>query len=144
LIAPRAGAILGAMSTRVESMVPMLSVEDLERSARFYTDLLGGTESYRFPDAGPAVFVSLRLGTSELGLGQIGPGGALHGEAQRPAHGHRIELCVYVDDVDAAVERMREAGTRIVVEPADQPWGERIAYVADPDGNLLMLTRRGA
>ncbi|WP_437577674.1 VOC family protein [Sorangium sp. So ce887] len=29
----------------------------------------------------------------------------------------------------------------IVLEPADRPWGERVAYVADPDGNLVMLTR---
>lgn len=23
--------------------------------------------------------------------------------------------------------------------PIDQPWGERAAYVEDPDGNLIML-----
>jgi len=28
----------------------------------------------------------------------------------------------------------------VVLEPADQPWGERVAYLADPDGNLVMLT----
>ena len=27
-----------------------------------------------------------------------------------------------------------------MLEPADQPWGERIAYLEDPDGNLVMLT----
>ena len=25
--------------------------------------------------------------------------------------------------------------------PADTPWGERVAWVADPDGNLVMLTQ---
>jgi lactoylglutathione lyase len=29
----------------------------------------------------------------------------------------------------------------ILVEPAGQAWGERVAYVTDPDGNLVMLTR---
>ncbi|WP_235217120.1 glyoxalase/bleomycin resistance/dioxygenase family protein [Archangium violaceum] len=29
----------------------------------------------------------------------------------------------------------------ILLEPMEQPWGERVAYVSDPDGNLVMLTR---
>lgn len=122
-------------------MFPMLSTESLERAIGFYGALLGGVETFRFPDAGPAAFVALRLGESEIGLGALGAGPALHGQPQRPATGHRIELCVYVDDVDATVERLRAAGAPVVLEPADQPWGERVAYVADPDGNLVMLTR---
>ncbi|AGP33268.1 VOC family protein [Sorangium cellulosum] len=119
----------------------MLSTESLDRAIGFYGTLLGGVETFRFPDAGPAAFVALRLGESEIGLGALGDGPALHGQPQRPASGHRIELCVYVDDVDATVERLRAAGVPVVLEPVDQPWGERIAYVADPDGNLVMLTR---
>lgn len=34
---------------------------------------------------------------------------------------------------------MRAARVEVVVAPADMPWGERIAYVEDPDGNLVML-----
>jgi lactoylglutathione lyase len=26
-----------------------------------------------------------------------------------------------------------------LAEPVDQPWGERMAYVADPDGNPVMI-----
>lgn len=120
----------------------MLSTEDLERAIGFYRDLLGGAETYRFPEGEGAVFVALRLGESEIGLGAIGSAPPLHGQAQRPAQGHRIELCAYVDDVDAAVERLQAAGVPIVVEPVDQAWGERVAYVKDPDGNLVMLTRQ--
>jgi lactoylglutathione lyase len=46
-----------------------------------------------------------------------------------------------VDDVDAMVERLRAAAVPVVLEPVDQPWGERVAYVSDPDENLVMLTR---
>ena len=121
----------------------MLSVSDLGRSLVFYRDLLGGVISYRFPDQGEPAFVALTLGeASEIGLGAIrAPGEALHGEPLRPATGHRIELCVYVDDVDATVKAARDAGFDVVLEPRDQPWGERIAYLRDPDGNMVMLTR---
>ena len=119
----------------------MLSTENLGRALDFYGALLGGVESYRFPEQGPAAFVALRLGESELGLGAIGAAPPLHGRPLRPASGHRIELCVYVDDVEETVERLRAAAVPIVLEPVDQPWGERVAYVSDPDGNLVMLTR---
>ena len=67
-------------------------------------------------------------------------GSTLHGKALRPASGHRVELCVYVQDVDRAFAELVAAGAPPVVEPCDQPWGERMAYVEDPDGNLVMLT----
>ena len=64
-------------------------------------------------------------------------GEPIHGQPQRPATGHRIELCLYVDDVDAT--RPRGRGVPSCSSPSDQPWGERIAYIEDPDGNLVML-----
>jgi lactoylglutathione lyase len=30
----------------------------------------------------------------------------------------------------------------VLEEPADQPWGERLARVADPAGNRLMILSR--
>jgi lactoylglutathione lyase len=122
---------------RARRMFPMLSAVDLAASVVFYRDVLGGTESYRFPDDDP-VFVTLRLGDSEIGLGGV-TDAPLHGQAQRPAAGHRVELCVYVEDVDEAVDAAGAAGAPVILEPVDQPWGERVAYVADPDGNLVML-----
>jgi lactoylglutathione lyase len=125
------------MSAHAQSMFPMLSAADLDASLAFYREVLGGVLEYRFPEDDP-VFVTLRLGVSELGIGAL-RGEPIHGQPQRPASGHRIELCVYVDDVDATVEEARRHGAPVVLEPRDQPWGERIAYIADPDGNLLML-----
>ena len=121
------------------NLFPMLSCADLDRSLAFYRDFLGGVETYRFPDCGEPAFIALTIGaTSEIGLGTLA-GEPLHGRRQRPASGHRVELCVYVDDVDAVVTAARAAGTPVVLEPVDQPWGERVAYLEDPDGNLVML-----
>jgi lactoylglutathione lyase len=119
-------------------LFPMLSAEDFGASRRFYGDLLGGEEAFRFPEEDP-VFVTLRFGDAQLGIGAM-RGAPLHGRPQRPASGHRIELCLYVDDVDATVAAARREGVPVVLEPVAQPWGERIAYLADPDGNLVMLT----
>jgi lactoylglutathione lyase len=121
-----------------QRLFPMLSVADLDEALAFYAGVLGARETFRFPEKDP-VYVTLRVGASELGIGYV-TGHTLHGQPQRPASGHRIELCVYVDDVDAATEAARAAGAPVLVTPVDQAWGERVAYVADPDGNLVMLT----
>jgi lactoylglutathione lyase len=51
----------------------------------------------------------------------------------------RHELFVYVPDVDSMVDELRLAGATILREPGDMFWGERVAYVTDPEGNLVSL-----
>ena len=105
---------------------------DLPETVAFYRDLLGFRESYRFPAEGEPRFVTLKLGTSELGLGAD--------EASGPAAGYA--LCVYAVDCDRAVEKLRAAGTPVVEEPADMPWGERMARVTDPAGNEIVIVAK--
>jgi Uncharacterized protein conserved in bacteria len=119
-------------------VMPMLSAADMGRALAFYEGVLGGEKIYQFPPEGDPVFLTLRFGTTELGIGLLS-GQTLHGRPQRPASGHRIELCINVDDVDACVVALRGIGAPVALEPVDQPWGERAAYVEDPDGNLVML-----
>lgn len=121
-------------------LFPMLSCADLDRSLEFYGGLLGGVETYRFPDQGEPAFITLSIGTSEIGLGGIATEPA-HGRAQRPAEGHRIELCVYVDDVDATWRAAQQQQFEPLIPPTETPWGERTAWLADPDGNLVMLAQ---
>jgi lactoylglutathione lyase len=122
---------------------PIIYVEDLAASLTFYRDRLGFAETYRFPPGDAAEFVGLSLGGaggSSLALaaatdGQIGA----HGQPIRPRVGRQFELCVYTDDVDRAIEELRSAEVPVLVEPVNQPWGERMAYVADPSGHPVMV-----
>jgi lactoylglutathione lyase len=114
-------------------MFPIITVRNLDEALAFYRDALGGEVTYRFPPEGEgeAEYVTLRLADSELGLGAdpnfTGP------DAQA------MELCMYTDDCDAAVAHLRSMGATVLDEPTDQPWGERMARVADPDGYRLMI-----
>jgi lactoylglutathione lyase len=120
-------------------LMPMLSVGDLSKALKFYRDILGGVLAYQYPPEGEPVFVTLNFGETEIGIGVLG-GKPLHGVQQRPAIGHRIELCLFVENPDEAVKVLAAHGARIVMPPQDLPWGERAGYVEDPDGNLVMLT----
>src|SRR5204863_161005 len=51
------------------------------------------------------------------------------------------EVAFFVDDVDAEHGRLVAAGVRVLAPPTDRPWGERTLHIADPDGNVVELTR---
>jgi lactoylglutathione lyase len=115
----------------VDDVFPIVTTDDLERLLPFYRDVLGGKVDYQFPPEGAPAYVGLRFGTASFGLGH-------DPQLRRPAGGTApIALWLYVDDCDATVDRVRTAGGRIVEEPVDQPWGERVARAEDPDGNQL-------
>jgi lactoylglutathione lyase len=115
---------------------PVVYVTDVRRCVEFYT-LLGYEPTYQFPLEGDPHYVGLERGESSLGLSDAGWPEAQLGITVGTAP--RFELFVYVDDVEAELERFRAAGHRILQEPATMPWGERQAYLADPEGNPVAL-----
>ena len=47
------------------------------------------------------------------------------------------DLSIEVDDLDATLARVRQAGYAVEYGPADEPWGVRRFYVRDPFGKLV-------
>ena len=114
------------------TIFPIITTADLGAALRFYRDLLGARVDYEFPGPdGEPGYVGLELGSAHLGIGR-------DPEMTAPSS-PRFQLWVYADDCDAAVDRLRAGGVTIVEEPADQPWGERLARVLDPDGNVVLI-----
>jgi lactoylglutathione lyase len=50
-----------------------------------------------------------------------------------------FEVCFVTDDVAGAFERALAAGAAEISQPQVKPWGQEVAYVRDPDGNLVEL-----
>lgn len=118
----------------------LIYTDDVPRMAAFYMDAFGFEVDFRWPPdpSEPMEFVNLTLGPCGIGLGR--PIDPLHGRpvaaSTSPA---TFELAIVADDVDAAVAYACERGATLVKEPVDQPWGERMAYVTDPDGHPIMI-----
>jgi lactoylglutathione lyase len=119
------------------TVFPILATSDPRAALGFYRDLLDATVSFEYPGPdGEPGYVGLEVGTAHLGI--VRDPGATAGPSPR------FSLWVYAEDCDAAVERLREGGVRIVEEPTDQPWGERVARVLDPDGNVVLIGQHAA
>ena len=116
---------------------PIVNCEDLQATKAFYEQVFGAQQSYEFVHDGQEVYVTLDIGTGKVALG-LGTGPAMYGETPLPASGHAVDLCVYTPDLEAAVAAAPTAGGRVVVEPQDMPWGERVAYLQDPAGTMVL------
>lgn len=112
---------------------PVIITGDLSRLLEFYTKLLGAAQTFRVPDDGPAFYVGLRVGNSELGL-------VANADATARAAG-RILLSIAVEDVDSVLDRVKSLGGSVKGQPNNMPWGQRVAHIADPDGNAVNLTQ---
>jgi len=61
-------------------------------------------------------------------------------DPDRAPHGHGVLLWFEVDDFDAAVDRARRLGARVIEEPHVNPTPQhREIRIQDPDGYVVVL-----
>ena len=102
-----------------------------------FWERLGFHRHFQFPPEGLPGYVGLRTGTAELAVTTLEWARDRYGMSM--GGGARVEMYVYVSDLEEVVEELRGAGVRVLREPEDMPWGERIAAVTDHDGNPVAL-----
>ena len=56
-------------------------------------------------------------------------------------HTTATELYFYTEELSATMERLEQAGARLLSPLAPRPWGDEAAYFADPEGNVIVLAR---
>lgn len=116
----------------------VLVVDDVDRSLAFYVDILGLKLGHR---SGP--FAQLDTGRTRIALYQRTAMGETLGRVLRAPDEDSpgFELGFKVDDCDAAFGELVSRGATPAVEPKDRAWGQRTAYLKDPDGYLVELAQ---
>ncbi len=111
-----------------------LPVWDLERSERFWKDLLG-IERHPTPSYHPSMVVFLDLGNTMIHLVRYGD------DVPRPDP-RSTHLAIEVDDLDDAVSAVKACGLRVLHEPFSRQDGVRSFYFIDIDNNRVELVQR--
>ncbi len=106
----------------------LLRPSNLDRSRRFYRDVLGLAIYREFgPPDDPGVVFFLGPGLLEVS-----------GHAVDPP-GHSVMFWIQVRDVHAEHARLAAAAVPIIREPAAEPWGLIEMWIEDPDGIRIVL-----
>ncbi len=115
-------------------VTPYLSVNGAAAAIEFYTQVFGATERMRMPGPGDTVgHAELELGDSVIMLADEAPD--IGFRSPKTLGGTPVIVSVYVEDVDAVVERAVAAGATVTMPVDDMFWGDRYGKVTDPFGH---------
>jgi lactoylglutathione lyase len=114
----------------------ILYVSDLAKSLSFYCDQLGlavrgdhGT--YIELDTGAVILSLFERENARETIKLPIPEGV--GNAQT------FEVGFVTEDVEGTISRLRDQGVPVLMEPTVKPWGQTVAYIADPDGHYIEI-----
>jgi PhnB protein len=126
-------------------VIPMLVCRDAAAEIGFCQAAFGAEElARRSASGGAVVHATLRIGSGMV---------MVHGEypnlaSRAPQADGSSPVVIYlrVGDADGVIERAVAAGAKILIPPADQPWGDRIGRIIDPAGHVwnVATDRRGS
>jgi PhnB protein len=118
----------------MHSVTPHLVCADAAKAIEFYKQAFGAQESARLPGPdGRLMHAAVKIGDSQVMLADEMPEwGSLGPKALK---GSPVTIHLYVDDVDAVVERAVKAGAKVTMPVADQFWGDRYGKLEDPFGH---------
>ena len=106
--------------------------EDVPALSRFYRDLTGVA-----PEILSEAYVEFSLFGSALAISSRATMD-FYGARSAVAKSNRsIVLDFQVEDVDREYLRIKDMVRDVVLEPVNQPWGNRSMMFRDPDGNLI-------
>ena len=106
----------------------LLRPADLDRSRRFYRDILGLAVYREFGDRDDPGLVFF------LGGGHLEVSGVGDGTVRR-----NLALWLQVRDLAAEHRRLQAAGVEILRAPELEPWGLAEMWITDPDGVRMVL-----
>jgi PhnB protein len=123
------------------ALTPYLIVQQAAQAIEFYQRAFGAREDFRLMmNDGRVGHAELRIGQARFSLADEFP--ELGFRSPQALGGTPVNLHLYVDDVDAFVARARAAQARVLAEPTDESFGDRVARLADPSGHVWMIATR--
>jgi len=115
----------------IEALVPLLNVEDAERSIAFYTRHLGFQVAQRYTAEGATAWAMLQHGTVKLMINRPDRADSTS-RRQRPGYRDAV-LHLYVASARECRAALRAAGV-VTSEVTLEPYGMEECRLRDPDG----------
>jgi PhnB protein len=122
--------------THYRRVTPALIVDGGVKAIEFYTEAFGARERTRFPGPGGTVaHAEIEIGDSVLIVEDASPWMGTQAPPTDGFEGTPAFLYIYVDDVDAVIERALKLGATLKRPAQDQFYGDRDGFIIDPFGH---------
>jgi PhnB protein len=122
-------------------VIPMLVCRDVPTEIDFCKTTFGALELGSRPGPeGTVVHALLTIGGEMIIIEAEWP--TLASRAPQPDGSSPVVIFVYVEDVDAVIERAVAAGAKILLPVKDQFWGDRTGRIIDPSGHVWTISTR--
>jgi PhnB protein len=121
---------------RYRRVTPALIVNGGAKALEFYAQVFGATERMRFPGPnGTVAHAEIEIGDSVLIVEEASPYMGTKAPPSDGLDGTPTFLYLYVEDVDAVIERAVQHGATLKRPAQDQFYGERDGFIVDPFGH---------
>lgn len=124
-----AAASAQAKRTGTALVAAIIKTTRMAELAEFYR---AGLELAK-PESYGSDHLGMRAGAVDLGFDLV---------KERPASADAVSLWFAVDDLQATFDRFVKLGAKPKFAPTKKPWGDTLAAVFDPDGNVVGLSQR--
>ncbi len=120
------------------TVTPTLTIDGAAEAIEFYKRAFGATERMRMdmPD-GKIAHAELDIGDSVLMLADPFP--QAPSTPPKQLGGTSGAVFMYVEDVDAVVQRAVDAGATVTMPVENQFWGDRFGSITDPYGHVWQI-----
>ncbi|MEU9445734.1 VOC family protein [Streptomyces sp. NPDC048304] len=119
---------------RITTSTVSLTVDDVSASQRFFTRHLGYTEQ-----AAAEGFASLTREDAAVDVVLLARGTEVLPADQRNQHASGMILAFTGTGIDMEEKRLRTEGVEITMPLREEPWGERLFQIKDPNGVVIQF-----
>jgi PhnB protein len=121
---------------RYRRVTPSLIVEGAAKALEFYAEVFGTTERMRIPGPGGTIaHAEIEIGDSVVMIEDASPYMGTKAPPAQGFEGSPTSLFIYVEDVDAVMERAVSLGATQERPAQDQFYGDRDGHIVDPFGH---------
>jgi lactoylglutathione lyase len=124
-----------------KKLTPNLLVDDVERSLRFYVEVLGFARGMTVPEAPPFVFGSVVSGSVEVFFNEKATAAKEYPAFTGKPLGLTGTMFIELEQIEALYERLKSI-VPVVMPFVTQWYGLKEFAIADPDGYVITFAER--
>ena len=122
-------------------LIPRLVCADPAKEVQFCQSVFGAVSLNERPGPdGSLAHALLTIHSEMIMIEAVWP--ELPSRAPQADGSSPVVIFLYVEDVDGVVQSAQERGGKVLVPAQDQFWGDRTAWIMDPNGHVWTLAMR--